>query len=391
MPTRCSTRCRRHGSRHVIRLRPTEPARTPLTMRAPARRPPTDLSPDAALCPDDLRQRIPAVPGATHRREADPAVVRRLGRGMGDAASSSSRPRCCSVTRTPISRCAGYPPRTQVKLHVALLVVSLVALPIVPGAFWKPEGSENPVWLILGLLGGTIGLPYFLLSTTSPLVQAWFARRFPGRNPYRLFALSNLASLLALLGYPFLLEPWVATRVQAWGWSAGYALFVGLAAAAAFASLKGGSTQRRSTGDVAMCRRRRRRNVSDAAAADARAPDAVVRAGGHRLGAAARGDQSHHAERRGRAVAVDRSAVALSADLHSLLRRQGLVQARHHPRDAGRGARRDGVDARRSHLTHESADPDRRVLRRSVPRLHVLPRRARAAQARACATSRGST
>ncbi|MEO8508915.1 MAG: fused MFS/spermidine synthase [Betaproteobacteria bacterium] len=128
--------------------------------------------------------------------------------------------------------------RTQVKLHVALLIVSLLALPIVPGGFWKPMGDENPVWLILGLLGATIGLPYFLLSTTSPLVQVWFARRFPGHNPYRLFALSNLASLLALLGYPFLLEPWVATRMQAWGWSAGYALFVALTTAAAFASLK---------------------------------------------------------------------------------------------------------------------------------------------------------
>ncbi|MBK9117515.1 MAG: fused MFS/spermidine synthase [Betaproteobacteria bacterium] len=127
--------------------------------------------------------------------------------------------------------------RGQVRLHVALLVVSLIALPIVPGAFWKPSGEENPIWLILGLLFGTIGLPYFLLSTTSPLVQVWFARRFPGRNPYRLFALSNFASLLGLLGYPFLLEPWIATRMQAWGWSAGYALFVGLAAAAAFASL----------------------------------------------------------------------------------------------------------------------------------------------------------
>ncbi|MFO1316097.1 MAG: fused MFS/spermidine synthase [Burkholderiales bacterium] len=127
--------------------------------------------------------------------------------------------------------------RAQVRLHVALLAVSLIALPIVPGAFWKPGGDENPIWLILGLLFGTIGLPYFLLSTTSPLVQVWFARRFPGRNPYRLFALSNFASLVGLLGYPFLLEPWVATRMQAWGWSAGYALFVGLAAAAAFASL----------------------------------------------------------------------------------------------------------------------------------------------------------
>ncbi len=93
--------------------------------------------------------------------------------------------------------------------------MSLVSLPIVPGAFWKPTGAEQPIFLILGMLAVTIGLPYFLLSTTSPLVQAWFARRFPGRNPYRLFALSNLASLLALLGYPFLLEPWVATRMQA--------------------------------------------------------------------------------------------------------------------------------------------------------------------------------
>jgi SAM-dependent methyltransferase len=129
--------------------------------------------------------------------------------------------------------------RTQVKLHVALLLASLLVLPIVPGVFWRPTGVENPVWLILGLLVATIGLPFFLLSTTSPLIQAWFARRYPGRNPYRLFALSNLASLLALLGYPFLLEPWVATRMQAWGWSLGYALFVGLASAAAFASLKG--------------------------------------------------------------------------------------------------------------------------------------------------------
>ena len=132
-----------------------------------------------------------------------------------------------------------FSPRTQVKLHVVLLGLSLALLPIVPDAFWKPVGDENPIWLILGLLSATIGLPYFLLSTTSPLLQAWFAQRFPGRDPYRLFALSNVASLLALLGYPFLLEPWVATRMQAWGWSVGYALFVVLAIIAAISSLKG--------------------------------------------------------------------------------------------------------------------------------------------------------
>ena len=127
-------------------------------------------------------------------------------------------------------------PRTQARAHMALLVLSLAVLPIIPGAFWKPTGGESPIWLILGLLAATIGLPYFVLSTTSPLVQAWFARSFPGRSPYRLFALSNLASMLALLGYPFLLEPWIATRTQAWGWSGGYVVFVGLGALAAWKS-----------------------------------------------------------------------------------------------------------------------------------------------------------
>lgn len=130
-------------------------------------------------------------------------------------------------------------PRGQLRVHAVLLVVSLVSIPIVPAAFWKPTGAEQPIFLILGMLAFTIGLPYFLLSTTSPLLQAWFARRFPGRNPYRLFALSNLASLIALLGYPFMLEPWIATRVQAYGWSAGYALFVVLAAVAAWSSQRG--------------------------------------------------------------------------------------------------------------------------------------------------------
>jgi hypothetical protein len=130
-------------------------------------------------------------------------------------------------------------PRAQAFVHIALAALSLAVLPIVPGAFWKPAGQEDPIWLILGLLGATIGLPYFVLSTTSPLIQAWFARKNPGRSPYRLFALSNLASMLALLGYPFLLEPWIATRAQAWGWSVGYLLFVVLLVAAALRSARG--------------------------------------------------------------------------------------------------------------------------------------------------------
>jgi spermidine synthase len=136
-------------------------------------------------------------------------------------------------------------PRASFKLHTVVLLASLALLPIVPGAQWKPTGAENPSWLILGMLVATIGLPYFLLSTTSPLVQAWFARAQPGASPYRLFALSNLASMLALVGYPFLLEPWAPTREQALGWSVGYALFVGLCLAAGWRSL-----QRRATPKV---------------------------------------------------------------------------------------------------------------------------------------------
>ena len=171
-------------------------------------------------------------------------------------------------------------PRAQVRLHVALLVVSLVVLPIVPGARWKPAGSENPSWLILGLLAVTIGLPYFLLSTTSPLVQAWFARARPGASPYRLFALSNLASMLALVGYPFLLEPWAPTRAQAWGWSAAYALFVVLCAAAGWASLprraragdRSTSPHARTPRSAMVATRRRRRRRGSSCGARSRRP-----------------------------------------------------------------------------------------------------------------------
>ena len=132
--------------------------------------------------------------------------------------------------------------RRQVALHIGLLVVSLVSLPIVADPAWKPDGEDEPAWRILGLLGMTIGLPYFLLSTTGPLVQAWFARSFPAGTVYRLFALSNFGSLLALVCYPFLLEPWISTRYQSFGWSAGYAIFVALCIGTALYSLRSQTT-----------------------------------------------------------------------------------------------------------------------------------------------------
>ena len=129
-------------------------------------------------------------------------------------------------------------PRLQSIVHVVLLAASLVSLPIVAGAAWKPVGDEEPTWRILGLLAATIGLPYFLLSTTGPLVQAWFARAFPLATVYRLFALSNLASLIALVSYPFAIEPWISTLGQAYAWSAGYATFVLLCGVTALYSLR---------------------------------------------------------------------------------------------------------------------------------------------------------
>ncbi len=127
-------------------------------------------------------------------------------------------------------------PRRQALLHSLLLFVSLAALPVAASAAWKPTGAENPALRILGLLAATVGLPYFLLAATSPLLQSWYARTHKGAVPYRLFALSNAASLGALLSYPFLIEPHMAVRAQETAWSAGYAVFAVLCAATAWAS-----------------------------------------------------------------------------------------------------------------------------------------------------------
>lgn len=117
-------------------------------------------------------------------------------------------------------------PRTQAFVHIVLLAASLCLLPVIPGSFWKPvNGVSDPRWAILSLLVCVLGLPYFLLSTTSPLLQNWYTRKYSGAPPYRLFALSNAASLLALASYPFWIEPNLPTRSQAFDWSAAFAGF----------------------------------------------------------------------------------------------------------------------------------------------------------------------
>ena len=133
-------------------------------------------------------------------------------------------------------------PRMQAIVHIAIvsacvLLMGALALtwqsPITPGPNWKPANPDFPVTRIFILLLVSIGLPFFILSTTGPLLQAWFARSHQGASPYRLYALSNAGSLIALVTYPFLVEPALTLKAQAIVWSllfVGFAMGVGLCA-----------------------------------------------------------------------------------------------------------------------------------------------------------------
>lgn len=133
--------------------------------------------------------------------------------------------------------------RTQAIIHVVLLTsaVAILAIvwwkwatPLTPGSDWKPQPSGNPVWKILQLLAVTVAVPFFLLSTTGPLLQNWFARTRVGNSPYRLYALSNAGSLLGLLSYPFLLEWLFTLKHQVHVWTFGYLIFIALCAGLAW-------------------------------------------------------------------------------------------------------------------------------------------------------------
>ena len=126
------------------------------------------------------------------------------------------------------------PPRKQAMAHILLLSLSLAALPIIPNPAWKHSATVHPSLSILALLSLTVGLPYFLLSSTSPLLQAWYARTHRAGLPYRLFALSNFSSMAALLSYPFLIEPNLPSRTQALLWSGGFVAFALLCALTAW-------------------------------------------------------------------------------------------------------------------------------------------------------------
>ena len=117
-------------------------------------------------------------------------------------------------------------PKKQVMIHGGLLLISLAVFPIIPGDAWKPTSTLRPTLQITLLLAATVGLPFLALSAGAPLLQHWHARTIPGRSPYRLYALSNLGSLGALLAYPLVFELLWGAVTQAWIWSAAYLIYV---------------------------------------------------------------------------------------------------------------------------------------------------------------------
>jgi len=116
-------------------------------------------------------------------------------------------------------------PKWQGAVHLLLIVLALSVLPITPSAEWKPVDGSWPTLRILSILASSVGLPYFLLASSGPLLQAWFGRSFQGRSPYRLYALSNTASMLGLLTYPFFFEPAFTTAGQGKLWSLVFMVF----------------------------------------------------------------------------------------------------------------------------------------------------------------------
>lgn len=137
-------------------------------------------------------------------------------------------------------------PRRQGLTHLSLLGLAVILLvvnglswgaPTLPDAAWRPQDTARPLLDVLMVLFAAVGLPYFLLSTNSTLVQAWFSRDMAGKSPYWLYALSNVGSLLGLLSYPILIEPQFSLGAQSWLWSAGFGVFAVLVGYLSFKAL----------------------------------------------------------------------------------------------------------------------------------------------------------
>jgi spermidine synthase len=134
--------------------------------------------------------------------------------------------------------------RLQIVTYLSLLLLCFFFLPIIPSDLWQPTAWNHPVARIFLLLTATVGLPYVLLSSTGPLLQNWFSLSFPRRSPYRLYALSNLGSIIALVTYPTFVETNFTRGTQARLWSVGFILFTLVCAACSRLAWKKGAAVR---------------------------------------------------------------------------------------------------------------------------------------------------
>lgn len=118
-----------------------------------------------------------------------------------------------------------FSPRYAWLIHLIVLSIAAATTAVIPPESLKPTGDENLTLAIVRVLVMTIGIPFFALSSTGPLIQAWQASSHAGQSPYRLYALSNLGSMLALVTYPFLIERFLPMAQQAKFWTIGFCLF----------------------------------------------------------------------------------------------------------------------------------------------------------------------
>ncbi len=152
------------------------------------------------------------------------------------------------------------------KIHLILLGISFLLI-VVMGFFWKspitpsesfrPQNVNIPILEIFKVLFVAVGLPYFLLSSNSPLIQAWFDRTYPQKTAYRLYALSNAGSLLGLVTYPVMVEPTLTLAWQGRIWSLAYLFYTGLAAYGVVKSLRMQKTKRHNPGSNSYQKRTR--------------------------------------------------------------------------------------------------------------------------------------
>lgn len=126
--------------------------------------------------------------------------------------------------------------RRQIVVHGLLLLLPLAFLPLGVASGWTPPTEGNPILWLLLLLTASVGLPFFLVATSAPLLQSWFAAsgHASARDPYFLYGASNLGSMLALLGYPTLVEPFLTLQMQSLLWTAGYVMLALLTLGCAF-------------------------------------------------------------------------------------------------------------------------------------------------------------